>query len=438
MLYFGKGVDYSYMESDGRLQLLLAIILLIVAMFCAITETAFSASSKTKIRMMAETGNKKAIKALSILNNFDNAISTILICTNIVHIAIATLVTVAVTKEFGVSFVSISTIITTIVVFFAGEMLPKSIAKNYAESLALFCATPLRVAMFIFKPLAGLLSAIGTGVSNLIKGEPELSVTEDELFDIIEDMTEDGTLDEEQGELISSALQFGDLTVESILTPRVDIIGVDISNSIESILAVIKSCTHSRLPVYEGSVDRVVGVLQIRKFIKSYLKEGNLLNLESLLDKPFFVHQSTKIDEALEMMSKNKQNIAIVTDNYGGTLGLVTIEDMLEELVGEIWDEEDVIEEPVVKVSDVEISVDADEHVLDAFDELDFEDPENNEELETKSLGAWAFENLGKIPVVGETFEYHSIRVSVSEMDNNRITRLKICLIPSNEEGEAN
>lgn len=423
------------MDEGSRLPWIIAVILLFCAVFCAITEISFASSSRPRLKVFAEAGNRKAKTALYVLDNFEKAISTILIVTNIVHISIASIVTLAVTKRWGLGAVPVSTIITTMIVFFAGEMLPKSIAKNYAEPLAMFCAGPLQFFMAVFSPLSALLSAIGTGVSKLVKGEPELSVTEDELYDIIEDMTEEGSLDEQQGELISSALQFGDLTVESILTPRVDIVTVDAEDPIEDILAVVRSCTHSRLPVYEGSVDNIIGILSIRRFIKSYLKEGASLDLRSLLDEPFFIHQSVNVDDLLPTMTHNRQSIAVVTDNYGGTLGIVTVEDIVEEIVGEIWDEDDVVEENIVALGDGSFSVDADVHVSDAFDEIGFEDPEDDETLVNTVLGAWAFGNFGTIPKAGDSFSYFGLDVEVETMDHNRIIRLHLTPPSGTEEG---
>ena len=425
------------MDDGSRLPLIAAIILLFCAVFCAVTEISFASASKPRLKVLAEAGDRKAEKALFILDHFDKAISTILIMTNIVHISIATLVTVYVTRRWGVSAVSISTIITTMVVFFAGEMLPKSIAKKYAEPIAMFCAGTLKFFMTVFSPLSALFSAIGNGASKLIKGEPELSVTEDELYDIIEDMTEEGTLNEEQGDLISSALQFNALTVESVLTPRVDIVAVSIDDTIDEILSVIKSCSHSRLPVYEGSVDNIIGILQIRKFIKANLKLGDETNVRELLEKPYFVHQSVKIDDLLPDMTLNRQSIAIVTDNYGGTLGLLSIEDILEELVGEIWDEDDIVEEPVIRISDNEYSVDADEHVSDVFNEIGFEDPDDNDEFLNTLMGAWAYEQFLAIPEQGDSFSYHNLKIAVEKMDHNRIRRIRISIIPSDETGGA-
>ena len=423
------------MDDGSRLPWILAVLLLFCAAFFAVAETAYASCPKSRVKAAAERGDARAKTALLILDDFDKAISTLLICTNIVHIATASIVTVAVTKMWGLSAVSISTIVTTIVVFFAGEMLPKSIAKKYSEPLALATGPVLQFLMKVFTPLSALLTWIGQSAAKLTPDETPVSFTEDELYDIIEDMTEEGSLDEQQGELISSALQFGEVTVESVLTPRVDLVAVDISSSLESILAVIKTTNHSRLPVYEGSIDNIIGVLQIRKFIKAYLRLGNNLDLRPLLDEVFFIHQSTNIDELLPVMSKRKLNMAVVTDNYGGTLGIVTVEDILEELVGEIWDEDDVVEESFVELGDGVYMVDADESVTDVFEQLGFEDPEEDEELVNTLMGEWAYEQFSAIPKVGDSFRYHRVQVTVASMTHNRILKLKVALLPETEEG---
>lgn len=423
------------MDDGSRLPWIIAVLLLFCAAFFAVAETAYASCPKSRVKAAAERGDARAKTALLILDDFDKAISTLLICTNIVHIATASIVTVAVTKMWGLSAVSISTIVTTIVVFFAGEMLPKSIAKKYSEPLALATGPVLRFLMKVFTPLSALLTWIGQSAAKLTPDETPVSFTEDELYDIIEDMTEEGSLDEQQGELISSALQFGEVTVESVLTPRVDLVAVDISSSLENILAVIKTTNHSRLPVYEGSIDNIIGVLQIRKFIKAYLRLGNNLDLRPLLDEVFFIHQSTNIDELLPVMSKRKLNMAVVTDNYGGTLGIVTVEDILEELVGEIWDEDDVVEESFVELGDGVYMVGADESVTDVFEQLGFEDPEEDEELVNTLMGEWAYEQFSAIPKVGDSFRYHQLQVTVAAMTHNRILKLKVALLPETEEG---
>lgn len=423
------------MDDGSRLPWIIAAVLLLCAVFFAVTETSMASVSRNKMRSAAEHGDDRAKKVMYVLDNFDNAISTILIGTNIVHISIASIVTVAVTKRWGLGAVSVSTVATTIAVFFAGEMLPKSVAKKYSEKCALACAGPLSFFMKVFAPLSKLLSIIGNAAASLTKGDAEKSVTEDELYDIIEDMTEEGSLNEEQGELISSALQFGDVTVESILTPRVDLAAIDIKSSVDEVLSQVRSSSHSRLPVYDGSIDNIIGVLQIRRFIKAYLHLGKNLDLRTILDRVVFVHKSTNIDELLPIMSKQKINIAVVTDNYGGTVGIVTVEDILEELVGEIWDEDDVIEEPVVELEEGVFLINADESVSDAFDRMGFEDPEEDEELVNTLMGEWAFHQFTAIPKVGDSFDYHGLAVTVSAMEHNRILTLKVAVPNETEEG---
>lgn len=420
----------SEMDDASRLSLIVVILLILCAAYFAVAETSFASVSKVRIKIHAERGEAKAIRALKVLDNFDLAITSILICTNIVHLSAASIATLAVTRMFpGVSgAVTISTFVMTLVVFFAGEMLPKSIAKKYSERLSLAVAGSLWFFMTVLKPLATLLTAIGNFAAKLAKADPQISVTEDEIYDIIEDMTEEGSLDEERGELISSALQFAETTVESILTSRVDIVALDIDDPVDEMLGTIRSETHSRLPVYEGSIDNIIGILSIRKFIKTYLREGEKMDVRALLDEPYFIHGSTNIDGLLPVMSKKRLNMAVVTDNYGGTLGIVTVEDILEELVGEIWDEDDVVEEPYVALDNGEWDCTAEMTVSDVFELLEL-DEDDDDEFTNKLLGEWAYEQFDNIPSVGDSFRYENVEVTVSEMHNNRILRLRVRLI---------
>lgn len=423
------------MDDGSRLPIIISVLLLFGAFYFAVTETAFASCSRNRIKAAAERDVSGAKQALYILDHFDQAISTLLIGTNLCHLFLSALVTTVVIKTWGLSVVTVSTIITTMVVFFAGEMLPKSIAKKYPERLAKACAGSLRFFMTLFYPLSAALSWIGSEAAKLRKSEPELSVTEDELYDIIEDMTEEGSLDEEQGELISSALQFGELTVESVLTPRMDVLALNVEADGEEILSRIKAQNHSRLPVYEGSIDHIIGILQIRKYIKEYLRTGKTPDLRSLLDDAFFVHQSTELAELLPMLSRQRINMAVVTDNFGGTLGIVTVEDIVEEIVGEIWDEDDVVEEAVTDLSENACIADADESVTDVFEHLGYEDPEDNDELVDTRLGEWAYQMFDSIPSPGDSFRYHELTVTVTEMEHNRILKLKVVRTPETAEG---
>ena len=415
------------LDDGSKPPLLGVIILLLTAAYFALTETSISSVSKNKLKVASDRGDARAKKVLSILDRFDQAITTILIGTNIVHIVTASVVTVYVSKRWGLSFVSLSTILTTIMVFFFGEMLPKSIAKKYPEKISKVCVYPLSVFMIIFKPISAILTFLGQSVAKHTKSDTQVSVTEDELQDIIEDMTEEGTLDENQSELISSALQFGDVTVESILTPRVDVCAIDVEEEPSEIIKTIKEESHSRLPVYEGSIDNIIGVLQIRKYLKAYLQSGKTPKLREMLDKVYYAPQSMEIHELLPEMSKRKLNMAIITDSYGGTLGIVTVEDILEELVGEIWDEDDVIEEPIVQNADGSFTIEGEVSLADVFDALNFQDPdEENKDAANLLLGEWIYEQFNSIPKQGDSFNYHNLKVTVQQMEHNRILKVKI------------
>ena len=420
------------MDDGSRLPWIIAIILLFLAAFFAVAETALAAASKNKIKVALDRGDYRAKNAMYCIDHFEDAISTLLVCTNIVHISTAALVTVAVTRLWGLSAVSVSTLLTTIVVFFAGEMLPKSIAKKYSEKLLLATAGLLRFFMGVFGPVARLLTSIG---KLFVKDDAEVSVTEDELYDIIEDMAEEGSIDEDQSELISSAIQFGDVTVDSILTPRVDMVAIDVAANSKSVLELVKGTTHSRLPVYEGTIDNIIGVLHIRKFMKAYLKSKRVPKIRPLLDSVYFTPQSTRIDTLLPILSGKKQNMAVVTDSFGGTLGIVTVEDILEELVGEIWDEDDIVEEAFMSLGNNVYLVDAEETVGDLFDEMDYEDPEEDERFTNLLVSDWVYEHFPEIPRVGDCFEYNGLKVTVSLMDHNRIVRVRVVAPDKVEEG---
>ena len=329
------------MDADSRISIIFILILLILAALFAVAETAFASASQSKLKVSADRGDERAERAVNILDNIESAISTLLICTNIVHLTIATVVTVMVTRLWGLGLVSVSTIITTLVVFFAGEMLPKSIAKKNPEKFALHTAGLLSVMMKIFDPLARLLTWIGLQAAKLTKGEPEISVTEDELLDIFEDLAEEGVLDDDQEDMMSSVLEFTDTKTGRILTPKKKIIGIDVNMSKEDIFELINTLNHSRVVVYDGVIDNVLGILRIREYLKEYLKTREIPDVRDIMDEPYYVSSKTMADELLEEMSRARQNIALVKGVNGKFIGLVSIEDILEELVGDIFDESD-------------------------------------------------------------------------------------------------
>ena len=418
------------MDDGSWLSILALFVLVGFAMYFAFAETAFASVSRTRLRVRQEKGDHRAKRALLVLDDFDRAITTILIGTNIVHLTAAAVVTVTVTRLWGMGAVVWGTVATTLVLFFLGEMLPKTIAKKYSERFCLSTAGSLCFFMRIFSPLSALLAAIGRAAAKLSKGEGEVSVTEDELYDLIEDMTDAGSLDEDQGDLVQSALEFGDITVEHVLTARVDMAAVDVAWPPERITEFIRSQRHSRLPVYENDTDNIIGILQLRKYIKAWLILGPALELRPLLDEAYFVPATTNVDDLLPELSRNRQNMAIVTDAWGGTLGIVTVEDILEELVGEIWDEEDVVEEFFQPLGGGRYELDARLDVDEVFDRLDFEDPEDDEELVHKSLAEWTLEQFDLMPAQRDTFTYHGLEFTVSDVRQHRIRKLTVRRLP--------
>ena len=421
------------MDDGSILSVLIILALLLFADYFAVCETSFAAVSRIRLKTAMERGDRRANKAMYVCERFDKAITAILIGTNIVHLSCASYVTVLVTRRWGLSAVTLSTFVTTIVVFFVGEMLPKSIAKKYSLRLALGTASSLVFFMHLLTPVSFVLTKIGELASRLTKGDSEVSVTEDELYDIIENMTDEGDLDSEQGDLVHSALAFGDLTAESILTARVDMETIDVDDPLEEILSQVKASRHSRIPVYQDSVDNIIGVLQIRRFMREYLQKREKTDLRSLLDEPYFVHQSAKIDELLSVMSSKKINMTIVTDSYGGTVGIVTVEDILEELVGEIWDEDDEVVEPCVDHGDGSYSFDAGVDIEDAFEFMDYEDPDETD-FDHKLLGEWAYEQFDAIPQEGDSFTYNGLRITVEKVQQRRIMKLHIQRLPEGGE----
>lgn len=407
------------------------LVMLLLAAYFAIAETSFACVSKIRIKAGAERGNSRAVKALKVLDNFDRAVTTVLIGTNITHLTIASMVTVIVIRTWNDAAVSIGTLVTTMVVFFTGEMLPKSIAKRYCEPLALTTAGSLLMFMRLFTPVSYVLTKIGQGAAKLFGATDEVSVTEEELHNIIEDMVDDGVLGETQSELISSALDFSEITVDSILTARVDMDAIRVDLPPEKVVEYLLAHRHSRYPVYEETIDKVIGTVQMRKYLQAYRKDKNV-DLRSLIDAPFFVHYSVGVDDLMREMNEKKISIAMVLDDWGGTYGLVTAEDALEELVGEIWDEEDVVEEDFSRVGDGSFEADADMTLDDIFKEMELElDLDDEEEgFEHKRASEWAFEHFTHIPSEGETFTYRNITVTVAEMDNNRIQRLRLTVNP--------
>lgn len=380
---------------------------------------------------MAENGNRKANRALKIADDYERMISTILIGNNIVNIASASIATLICTNLIGEEKGAlVSTVLMTIIVLICGEVVPKNYAKANADSLALTVSRPIGILMGVFKPL----SAILTKLSNFVvkhtskNTEEKPSVTEEELKYIVESIEEEGVLEEKESDLVQSALEFDEIEVQEIVTPRVDMITLDIEDSWDEVLELAKNGKVTRIPVYEGSIDNIIGVVHIRDIMTDELT-NKTHDLRSLLTRCLFVHKTMNLSKLLEKLKKDKMPMAIVTDDYGGTMGLVTIEDIVEELVGDIWDEYDDFEEELVHKTENMYEVSGDYNVYDLMEEID----ENNRSFESdyNTVSGWILEQLEHIPQVGEEFIYRDIfRVTVLEMVDQRITKVRIECLP--------
>jgi len=332
------------MDSDSWIQGILLVLFLMGAAYCAASEISYASINKIRMKNYADKGDIRAKKAIYISDHFDKALSTILIGNNVMHIAFASLATLLSTRFWGVESVKYTTIISTAIVFLISEMIPKSYAKANSERVALGVAFSLSRLMKILSPVASFFMFIGRGISKLFPQNPEPAITEEEFYDMIETAREEGVLVGKKQELLRSALDFDVITAGDILTKREDVVALDIDWPLEKIIAKIKSQRFSRLPVYKGSIDNVIGILQVRKFLKEYIKHKDTSwDIQSRLLDPLFVNMRAPIDKLLQRMSRQKLHMAIVTDGYGKTLGIITLEDILEELVGEIWDEDDIV-----------------------------------------------------------------------------------------------
>ncbi len=404
---------------DNLPQIILFIVLLLGAAYCASAESAFSAMNKIRIKNYADDGNKRAKNAMFVSNNFDRALTTLLIGNNITHIACASIATIVATNIWGDGAVTVSTLVTTVIVFLFSEMLPKAFANAHSDAVAMAYSGSLRFFMKILKPVALFFTAITNVVKKLFKSKEEPSVTEEELFDIIDTIEAEGVIDEDQSDLLQSALEFDDTTVADVMTMRDDIYYIDINSPIEEILTKIKETRFSRLPVCDKSVDNVLGIMQVRVFLKNYIKSPNV-NIRELLLPAFFVEKGRKIDDLLGEMSRRKAYIGIVRDE-NETVGLVTIEDFLEELVGEIWDEDDVVDDSFIKLGGNRFMVDGRLPIGEALERIGYT-PEAKLHLNL-SAQAWAVEMLGRIPEDEEEFTFEDLEITVDEIEEGSVSK---------------
>ncbi len=418
----------------------IAVIIILVALSAAFssTETAFASVNKIRIKSYANDGNKKAVKALKIIDNFDKALTAILIGNNIVNILSASLATVMFTKYFGAGSVGAATLVMTAVVLIFGEILPKSLASENAEKTALIIAPLLLGFMTVIKPVIFLMSKIKNAVTNLFgAGKSEPFVTEEELKYIIDEIEDEGVLEEQESDLVRSALEFDEITINEILIPRVNVAALDIESSFDKIKDEFLSTQYSRFPIYKDSVDNIIGILHQSDFFGLYFNRTNSKpDIKSVLKKPIYVPEYQKISITLNLMQKQKVHMAVVIDEYGGTKGIVTLEDIIEELVGEIYDESDEEDTSFIRLSANSFEVSADLSINDFLDRLEL--PENTIDSDCTSVGGWFMDALDKVPEYGNTIQIDRFTLKAIEVNDQKLERIFVTVIPKMSENDYN
>ena len=397
---------------------IMAILVLLSAYFSA-TETAFASMSKPRMKVLAET-NKKAALALKLSDNYDKLISTILIGNNIVNIALSSLGTIMFIFLIGDIGATVSTAVVTVVVLIFGEICPKGIAKETPERFAIFSAPIIGFLMIILTPFSAFFSLIKNGVSKLFGSKNKEAMSQEELLIIVDEAKKDGGINEEEHQLLNNAIEFSDLSAEDILTHRTDLEAVSINADKKDIAHVFSETKFSRLLVYEDTIDNIIGVIHQKDFYSETTVTEK--SIKDIMTPPIFTIKTEKIDDLLRLLQKNKSHIAIVLDEYGGTYGMITMEDILEELVGEIWDEHDEVTEALKEVSENIFHVDGLMNFDDFCDQFEIK----HAEAESVSVGGWVSEKLEKIAEKGDSFTFEKLNITVSEIDGHRVATLEI------------
>jgi CBS domain containing-hemolysin-like protein len=404
--------------------ILIAVLLMFSALFSS-CETAFSSVNKIRLKNYSSQGNKRAKQALEIAESFDNALTAILIGNNIVNIASTSISTVLFTQLLGNGGVGIATVVMTVLVLIFGEILPKSYAKENAEKLSLFFAPFLSLLIIILKPLIMIFSGIKS-LMNRINGKSEKkpSVTEDELKYIIDEIEEEGVLEEQESDLVRSALEFDEIQVSEILIPRVKIVAVEINTPVDEIKEIFLSEFYSRIPVYEKSIDNITGIITYKDFFKKIVDKKN--DISDIIQDVIHISDLKLISEALREMQVQKTHMAIVMDQYGGTKGIITMEDIIEELVGEIYDENDEVVTQFQRVGDDVYEVDGGYSINDMLEHMN---TDAKIESSANTAGGWIMDLTGHIPKENEQVESGIFRITVLSADEQTVSKIRIEII---------
>lgn len=405
---------------DSISSILILVLLITMSAYFSATETAYSSLNKIKLKSIANKGNKKAKLALELSEKYDSVISTILIGNNIVNIATASLATVLFTKLLGSSGVTVSTIVMTILILIFGEISPKSIAKDIPESFAIVSAPLLNVFCIILKPVNHIFCLWKKLISKVLKIQKHSGITEDEILTIAEEAENEGGINPQQLEIIKSAIELNEQEVIEAFTPRVDMIAVKDSCSKEELLNLFIESGFSRIPVYHDNIDNVIGIINEKDLINIVVNNNNE-EISSIIKQLNVIQPHMKLSHLLKVLQNNKSHMALIADEYGGTMGIITLEDILEELVGEIWDEHDKVVNDIEKIGEDEYIVRGNANIEKVLEEVDLED-----EFEVNSVNGWVIQQFGKIPKVGESFEYKNLKIVIQKATKRCVLEIRI------------
>lgn len=406
-------------------KIIMLIVLVLLSGFFSATETAFSSLNKIRLKNLANNGSTRAKKTLELADNYSSLITTILVGNNIVNILSASLAAALFIDILGEeSGIGVSTLVMTLVVLIFGEITPKNIAKEIAETYAMAVTPIMNLLMILLTPIVFIFNLWKIMLNRLFNFTKDEGVTSDELVTIIEEAEAEGDLKEHESDLIVAAIEFSDLEVKEILTPRVDVVAINKETPIDEIKNVFKENSFSRLPVYDGTIDNIVGIVHEKDFYHLYYTKDNAdIDINSIIKDIIFTNPNIKVASLLKLLQASKSHIAVVIDEYGGTLGIITMEDILEELVGEIYDEHDEVEENYQRIDDNTILVECDSDVEDLFEYLGLKE---TDEYEFNTVSGWIIHMLDRMPKINDTFDYKNYTIIITDADNKKAIQAKV------------
>ena len=420
--------------------IVLLVVCVVLSAFFSGSEMSLSSANRLRLENAAEDGNRRAKAALALVDRFDRALGAILIGNNLVNVAsssLASVIALSVAAQAGLSeglCTTAATVIVTVTVIIFGETMPKIVAKKNATRMALSVAGPIRALSVILRPLVWCATALTSLITQALPSPEDTDAQEvavEELQSIIETAEDEEVLDEDRSELLQAALDFGDISASQVMTARVDMIAIDIDDPLEDILAQAEESAYSRLPVYEEDTDNIIGVLHLNALYRALLEE-EAPDIRSLLIEPCFVYKTVKLPSVLEELRSRQRHLAIVTDEYGGTAGVITMEDVLEAIVGDIWDETDEVEPEVVETAEGRWELDGDLPIGDFLELTDLD--EDAFDFESETVGGWVMEMLEGFADPGDVITYEDLTVTVLETDDKRVEKVRV--IRTSEETE--